>query len=344
MFDVVHPAHVHFFRHLIGELNARGDATLVIARDKDVTLRLLERFRIPAVVVGRAPTRAGGRGRLAIELAERDVTLVRAAREFQPDVVLTRNPAGVQAARVVGVPGVFDTDDGKAVGLHFHAARPFASWITTPDCLRDDYGPKHLRYPSYKALAFLHPARFEPDPLVLGELGVAPGEPYAIVRFVALAASHDRRERGLSTGARRELVARLARHGRVFVSSESPLPCDLAPFELPITPDRLHDALAWASLCVTDGQSIAGEAAVLGVPSVRASSFARRLDVFRDLHDRYQLVWEYDAGEERAFFAQVEALAAVPQRERWIDARRRLLTDKCDLTSWMLDALDQWAA
>lgn len=335
LFDVVHPAHVHFSRYLIADLEARGDEARVVARPKDVTTTLLDHYGIPYVTVGRA--NGNGLFGLATELARRDWALFRIAREFRPDVIVTRNPAGVQAARLARVPGVFDTDDGREVGIHFRAALPFAHVVTTPDCIPDDYGPKHVKYPSYKALAFLHPSRFTPDPSIVDELGVTRDERYFVVRFVAFGASHDRGASGLASAAKRELVARLQRHGRVFLSGETSLPPDLEPLALPTAPHRLHDVLAFAALCVTDGQSMAGEAAVLGVPSIRLASSSGRLAVYRELSTRYGLVFEFRPGQEEQFMAKVDELASDTDGSRWHDRRSRLLEDKCDLTSWLLD-------
>jgi predicted glycosyltransferase len=50
MVDIGHPAHVHFFRNAIRELEKRGHSVKVTARDKDVALRLLEAYGIPYVV------------------------------------------------------------------------------------------------------------------------------------------------------------------------------------------------------------------------------------------------------------------------------------------------------
>ena len=119
MIDVVHPAHVHFYRNLWSELVARGDEVLVVSRDKDVTLALLDHFGIEHVPVGRAGRRSiVGHG---LELAHRDLALIRLGRRFRPDIVLTRNPAGVRAARILRVPGVFDTEPGTAARLHWRA-------------------------------------------------------------------------------------------------------------------------------------------------------------------------------------------------------------------------------
>lgn len=337
LFDVVHPAHVHFSRHLITELEGAGHETIVVARKKDVTTDLLVAYEIPHVTVGTAPR--PGLVSLGGELLRRDRALWRIIRRRHADVVVTRNPSGVQAARLAGVRGVFDTDDGSAVGVHFRAAAPFAHVITTPDCIREHYGRKHVTYPSYKALAFLHPNRFTPDPAVLGELGVQASESYSIVRFVAFGASHDARQAGLPTDAKRTVIDRLRGHGPVFVTSEVPLPADLEPFALPVAPHRLHDALAFATLCVTDGQSMAGEAAALGVPSVRYSSFSGSLAVFREMQERYGLVFEFRPGNDAAFLRAVDELAACTDRSVWAERRAQLLADKCDLTAWYADFL-----
>ncbi len=337
LFDIVHPAHVHFYRHLIAELERAGHDTLVVSRDTDVTGDLLDSYGIPHVVV-RGAGRAG-RGALAVELARRDAALVRLGRSFRPDVVLTRNPSGVHAARFLRASGVFDTDDGREVGLHFRLAEPFAHVITSPDCLGEDYGPKHAPYPSLKPLAFLHPNRFEPDPAIRAELGVGPADRYFILRLVAFASSHDLTDVGLGSSAVRSLVDQLERHGRVFVTSERPVEPYLTDRLAPIGPHRMHDALAFANLCVTDGQSMAGEAAVLGVPSIRYNSTSGRVAVFRELRDRYGLLTEFLPGDDSAFLAAAERFAAdgvgpVGQR-----GRDQLLEDKCDLTTWMADRL-----
>src|SRR5262245_36429308 len=138
LFDVVHPAHVHFFKHVMTALSGRGHEIRIVARDKDVTNALLDRLGFEYETVGRAAKKglfAQGR-----ELLQRDVALARVARRFSPDLIVTRNPAGAQVGRALGIRSVFDTDDGRAAGLHFWSAAPFAHVITTPDCTDEDYG------------------------------------------------------------------------------------------------------------------------------------------------------------------------------------------------------------
>lgn len=340
LFDMVHPAHVHFYRHIIAGLRAAGHDTLVVARDRDVLLDLLTAFGLPYVVGSRvAPKR-----RLAQlgELLQRDWRIWRAGRRFGAQVVCGRSPAGMQAARLLGAVGVFDSDDGPAAGLHWRLGAGPAHWITTPACQRGRFGAKHVTYPGYKQSAYLHPDHFRADPAVLGELGLAPGETFFLVRFVAMAASHDLGEGGLPLAAREALLERLARRGRLFLSHEGPLPERWAAYRCPLPPQRLHHALAFATLQVGDSQTMAAEAAFLGTPSLRASTFQGRLDYLEELEHRYQLTWSCHPSQAQTLLDRLEqVLAQADPRAALLPGRERLLAETVNVADWYCRFLEQ---
>ena len=331
--DIVHPAHVHFYKHIIWELQRQGVATTIVARDKDVTCQLLDNYGFSYRRVGKS-----GKKNLfwqAEELVTRDLALAKIARTTGARVILTRNPAGVQVARLLRLRGIFDTDDGPAAGLHYRAAAPFAHAVTTPDCMRANLGKKQVRYPGYKQTAYLHPNHFRPNPGVLAHLGVAPGERYFVVRFVAMVASHDGGESGLPQATREEVVKRLLRLGKVFISSEGPLPTEFAQHRFAPPPELLHDALAYASLLVGDSQTMAAEAAVLGTPNLRVSSWKGRLDYLDELENSYGITESFLPREQARFFDRLETYAQHPDPRALIrEGHRRMLADKCDVAEW----------
>jgi uncharacterized protein len=339
LFDIVHPAHVHFFKHMLTGLAKRGHQTCIVAREKDVTTALLDRLGFPYESVGRSAKKSiFGMGR---ELLHRDLALAKVARRFEPNMIVTRNPAGAQTGRLLNIPAIFDTDDGKAAGIHFWAAAPFAHVITTPDCNQESYGRRHVKYPGYKQTAYLHPNHFTPDRSVLQQLGVAPGERYFIVRFVAMVASHDLGEGGLPAAAKRELIDKLRARGRVFLSSEDKLPEDLQALKFPLPPDKLHDALAFADLLVGDSQTVAAEAAVLGTPSLRVSSWTGRLAYLTELEERYGLTFAYHPQQADRLLAHVDRWLAEPSlRQTLAPQHARLLADKVDVAQWFVDYLE----
>lgn len=336
LFDIVHPAHVHFFKHMIRELERRGHLIRIIARNKDVTTALLDRLGFRYLAVGHP--RSGRIGQLR-ELMHRDRVLVREIRQHGIDVVVTRNPTGVHAARFARAFGIFDTDDGWAAGVHFAAARPFAHVITSPDCLRGDWGTRHVKYRGYKQLAYLHPDHFTPDASVLTELGIERDEPFFLVRFVSMAASHDHGEMGISMELKRELVKRLVPRGRVIISSETAIGDDLRQFAYRGPPDRILDLMAFARLVVGDSQTMAAEAAVLGTPSVRLSTFAGRLDYLEELERTYGLTYGYHPRNSADFFMKLDELISLG-RECIADGHRRMLQDKVNVATWYTDFIE----
>jgi predicted glycosyltransferase len=340
LFDIAHPAHVHFFRHMIPELKHRGHATSILSRDKDVTTRLLDAFGMEHTPVGR-PSRRGRPGQL-MELVSRNLALVRHGRRFKADVVVTRNPAGVQAARLLGATGIFDTDDGYSAGVHFRAALPFAHYITSPDCLAEDLGPRHVKYAGYKQSAYLHPDHYTPDPGILAELGLGQSDRYFVVRFVALLASHDKGEAGMPMALKRDAIAFLERHGRVFVSSESELPAEWKHLEFRLQPHRAHDLLAFATLVLGDSASMPIEAAVLGTPALHVSSYTGRLRPLNELEHRYGLAWSYEPTHSAPLMAKLKELVSQPHPRHSVAAgHARMLAEKINVADWFCDFIER---
>ena len=338
LFDIVHPAHVHFFKHMIRGLDKLGHQTAIIARDKDVTLNLLDLYNFDYETVGFSG--AKNRFRQLQELVLRDATIIRLAMKFKPDIILTRNPAGVQAARLIGAFGIFDTDDGRAAGIHFKAAAPFAHVITTPDSLTEDYGKKHVKYPGYKQTAYLHPDHFSPNPEVLDMLGVKKGEIFFIVRFVDMVASHDTNESGLSLTVKSEIIKRLKVHGRVFISSEGQLPDKWADMRFPVPPHLMHDAMAYANLIIGDSQTMAAEAAVLGTPSLRVSTFSGRLGYLNELENRYGITMSYHPNDARLLLEKLDELLHDSEKLKTMKKmHERMIKDKCNVADWFINYL-----
>jgi hypothetical protein len=322
LFDIVHPAHAHFYRHLYARLVREGAECRVLARNKEVTLQLLDDFGIPYETHGRPRRWRIGQ---AQELAARDLRLYRMGRRFRPDFVLARNPAGMHAARALGATGIFDTDDGRAAGLVFRLAAPVAHVITTPECISEDFGPKHIRYPGYKALAFLHPDEFQPDPEVRQRLGVG-DERFGIVRLTAMDSAHDRNQQGVPRRLARELIGRL--------------PEEWAHLGFPIAPRYMLDAMAAASIVVGDSGSMIAEAAMLGTPAVFLGSFAHKRTYLVDLETTWGLTRVFLPDEDEEMLATVAEIVDDPETPaKWQERRARMLAHAVDVSTWYYDLL-----
>ena len=84
-------------------------------------------------------------------------------------------------------------------------------------------------------------------------------------------------------------------------------------------------------------QTMATEAAVLGVPAVRCNSFVGKNDMgnFRELEERYKLIFNYST-PEAAVAKSVELIKTPGLKAAWEDKRRRLLRGKIDVTAFMV--------
>ena len=99
--------------------------------------------------------------------------------------------------------------------------------------------------------------------------------------------------------------------------------------------------LAAADLVVGDSQTVTAEAALLGTPAVRASSFTGRLEYLRELEERYQLLRSFRPDDEDAIRAAVLELADDPEvGATWQARRATMLAEQVDVTAWYLDLVD----
>ena len=331
LIDLQHPAELHVFKHLAALLRGAGHAVLFTGRDKDILADLARALGEPVRMFGRA-----GKGalRLGLELLYRQFHLVRVIREFRPDLILAVGGAFVSLpGRLLGVPVhvFYDTEHARVANM---LAYPFAAGIHVPDCYNRPIGQPHDAYPGYHALAYLHPSRFRPDPAVPAALGLAPGEPYAVVRYVAWEAGHDIGLRGISARMRVEAVQRLALTGRVFVSAEGRLPEALEPYRCPVPVERMHDLLAFAGLTFGESATMASEGAVLGVPGVYVDPVGRGYT--DDLERRYGLVRNFHPDRAAAAVDAAAALFAAADPGHWQTCRQRMLSEKIDVTAHML--------
>lgn len=335
--DVLHPGHVHFFRHAIEEMTAGGDEVLVTARRKEVAVDLLEAFDIPHIVLSDQATGTIG---LSTEWASRTARLASTARRFSPDVLL--GIMGVSIApvgRLLRKPALvfYDTEVATQTNRFVY---PMASAVITPDCYKARVRGAHITYAGYHELAYLHPNRFTPSIDKLEAFGLSPEERFAVVRFVSWESSHDRGEVALDTAQKITLVERLQRYGRVVISSEGRLPARLESLRLAGPVEDVHHVLAYATTTVGESSTMASESAVLGTPAVHVAQTSR--GYVDDLERRYGLIEHFQPARFDTALAAAEEAMSHPDPERAERARSLMLQDKIDVSSWMIDYLEEF--
>ncbi|WP_122088977.1 DUF354 domain-containing protein [Halalkalicoccus subterraneus] len=329
---IQHPAHVHFYRHAIRELEDDHEVSIVV-RDSEVATDLLDAYGFEYDVIGRS---ASGIRLLAAQ-GLYEARMLRHARDFRPDVMTAIGGSAVaHVARAVGAKSVVFTDTEHAT-LTNRLMAPFADEIWTPECFHEDFGEKQVRYPGYHELAYLHPDRFTPDESIRGEVGVASDEPFVVLRLVSWEASHDAGAGGIDDVG--DVVDRLEATGAtVLITAEGDLPERVRDRQVDIEPHRMHDLLAEASLFVGEGATMAAESAVLGTPAVYVNTL--RMGYTDELEARYGLLFNRQgAFRHRMAIETAEAVLSGEIDRDWDAARERLLAEKVDTTTVITEAL-----
>jgi predicted glycosyltransferase len=337
LIDLKHPADVLLFRDVAHLLMQRGHRVLLTSRQKDETVDLLDGLGMRHRCISIMGSGVAGMGG---ELLQRVARLYAVAREFQPDVLAAR--AGVCVAwvgKLLNLPTV-DVEDTEFAWLQIALSTPLASVVCTGLGYRRRFPGKELSFRAPPQLAYTHPSRFRPDPNVLRYRGLDPQEPYILIRLKAWRAMHDLGTEGPQTREVVSLVGQLHDCGRPVISTERPLPAELARYVTSVPPEDGLSLLAFARIYVGEGSSMAAEAACLGTPAVFISPRSRRgyLDAMERLYGHVTTV---QAPWQALAVARKWLRYGDPQAEG-ADARRRLLADCEDPAPFLADVIERY--
>ena len=335
LIDINHPAHVHLFKHLIRELESSGNEVMVTAKNVKSITSLLRNYSIPYQTVGN----------------KKDGLLWKYITEFfhvlqvLKIVLIKRIDYGIGVSMVLPVVSKLTRmksfsldDDDLVITPVFGKFVSLADVIITPASLAyEDRGPNRICHNSFHELAYLHPNRFLPDPAILTEVGVKTGEAFFILRFNAFKAHHDGGALGLSLEQKLSLVDRLKPYGKIFITTERDIEPDLKQFQLPVSPEKIHSLMYYATLFIGDSQTMISEAALLGTPSIKLNSFAGRLSVPNEIEHRYSLCYSFLPADFDRMQLEIKKLLDTPDlKKEWSRRKAIMLADKIDLTSFLM--------
>ena len=265
LIDLNHPAHIHYFKNFIWQMEAKGHVFCLVARDKEVLQILLKEYNFEFVNRGK-----GGKGLVGklFYILKGDYIIWKAAKKFKPDIFLSfASTYAAHVSKIFGKPHIA-LDDTEHAKFELMMYVPFTDSVLNPFCFRKKLGPKQIFFNSFIELLYINKNYFRPNKKVLELLGVKENEKYALIRFVSWDASHDINQKGLTVENKIDLVELLSKDMKVYISSEGKIPPEIKKYELLVPPQLLHDVLYFATLYIGEGATTASEAALLGTPSI----------------------------------------------------------------------------
>lgn len=333
LIDIGHPAHVHLFRNFAHIMLGKGHNVFFTCRDKEFEIALLKSNGFHYKSFGKKFKSTIGKvlGLLIFDFKEYLTGL-----KFKPDIILSHgSPYAAHASKLLGVPHISfeDTYNFEQIRLY----EPFTDVIFTGDYEHPKVSKKEIRIPTYHELAYLSPTQFSPNAAILNDLGIATGEQYTVVRFVSWAASHDKGHQGISYKTKVDAVKTFLKYGKVFISAEGILPKELEKYRLPVSPDKIFDVLAYATMVWGESSTMSEEAAILGVPSVYFNNDSTFYT--QHLEKEFQLVFNLSESQEdqkNGILLGEDILTDKYPKEKWVKQRRRMLKSRIELTNFLV--------
>ncbi len=341
IFDCHHPKHFLTLRQLARRCQENGIHVIWTLRNKDVLVDLVKKTEERLYVLTDSQK---GLLRLLGELIVYDIKLVKIAINHPPSVLMGNSISIAHAGKILGVPSILiNDDDAKANPQYPYLGYPLATRIITPECIPENYGKRHRKYPGFHELAYLHPNIFKPDPSIRKDLKVSFQDRIFLIRSVALRASHDIGAKGLSEELIDEIINVLGPKGIVFISSESELAEKYKPYQLPTPSYCMHHVLAACDLVIGDSQTMAAEAAVLGIPSIRINTFVNKISYLNELEYRYDLTYGFNPHQTHQIFSKINSLLSIDNLSVvWAEKRKKMLREKIDPTDIFWSELCQF--
>ncbi len=340
LIDIAHPAHVHLLRNTIDDLRSRGNKVIVTVKDIPSAISLLDRFQIPYIYTGGKSDSLVGKSFLQLIQYFKILGIVLKEKidlGFSSSITVAHVSIFTKMKCVI-----LDDDDDVVEPLFVRYAHPFANAVLSPDCVQRAIKTA-IKYPGYHELAYLHPKRFVPDEKVLDEAGVSLGETFFVLRFNSFKAHHDVGVRGLSNEDKLKLISKLSTKGKVFITTERKIDAEFEPYQLKVSPEKIHSLLYYATLFISDSQTMTTEASILGTPSIRCNSFVGMLSVFEELEHTYGLTFGFKPENSESMFEKIDALLKQEDLKTEFHNRKKvLLSDKIDVTAFFLWFIDNF--
>ena len=331
LFDINHPAHVHYSKNLIKKLIDNDHQVIITARNRDPIFKLLQKENLNYINRGKGSKKLLGK---LLYFLKGDYELLKIAVKENPDLfVAFMSPYAPQVSKMLGKPCIL-FDDTEHASLHQYTTYPFCDVILTPSCYRKELGKKHFRFNSYLELAYLHPSVFMSDMNIRDKLNIMDDKKLYFLRFVDWQAHHDIGHSGLTLENKRQIVNKLNKLGHVIISSERELPKDLKKYQYNIHPSEVHHVLSQANLFIGESATMASEAAVLGTPAIYIDNVGRGYT--DEEENKYSLVYNFSESlEDQARVIDKAVELASHPKDMFIKSRKKLLEDMINLTEFM---------
>jgi predicted glycosyltransferase len=334
--DIGHPAHVHFFKNFIWEMEKHGHKVFVTGYDKDNSVALLKLYNIPFTLTVKYGKNMASKMYQNSKLALFFRKFIKKNKIDYAVGIGCYHLAWASLGTRCKCFVFSDTEHARAIN---NLSRFACTNLITPTCYLRDEGSKQIRYAGYHELAYLHPNWFKPDSSILDEICLGKNDKYVIVRFVSWQASHDIGQKGFSLKDKIALVKEIEKYAVPLITSEGEIPSELQKYQIKIPLNRIHDAMYYAAMYIGEGATMASEAAIMGTPSIFIHEMAGVLGTTIDQEKYGLLINQRKFNINRVIDEMNKCFENKSERAKNL---KKMLNNKIDVTRFMIHFIENY--
>ena len=336
LFHLGHPAHFHLFKNVIKSLKGNRHKIYVLIKNKDVLENLLLKSKIDYINI--LPNgRRNNKFFILLGFIVQTIKLYFFCFKTFPKLLIGTSVSVPIISKFFPADSInVNEDDAEVVPLYSALSYPFSDIILAPtSCSVGKWENKKINIHSYHELAYLHPNTFQPS-IETARKYVNTSKDYFIIRFAKLNAHHDYGINGISNEIALKVVDLLRPNGNIYITSERSLSNKLEQHRIKINPVDMHHVMAFASIYIGDSQTMAAEAAVLGVPFIRFNDFVGRISYLDELENKYKLGYGISTDKVEELYGKIEELLNMPNKtEEFLKRRNIMLSEKIDYAAFL---------
>jgi predicted glycosyltransferase len=259
LIDINHPAHVHYFKNFIKEIQTKNFEVIVTNRDLPIINTLLDSYGIDHIIRNKRPIKSA-RWKSMLYLLGMIRSVLKVSLKVKPDFYIGfASPACAINSFIFRKPGII-IDDTEHNHFNHKIYSTFCTDILTPFYFEKEINNKQIRFNAFVEQFYLNSKYF------IKNKRIDQSDPYCLVRFISFDAWHDI---GISKNQdieiKKELIYELSKRIKVYVSSENDNDRTFEQYKLNTHPNEMHQIIANAQFVISEGATIACEAGILGV-------------------------------------------------------------------------------
>jgi len=331
-FDINHPAHYLLFRNVILNSHKLGFEPLIFIQEKDRLIDLIQEDNLKGYVrINKKTTLSRA------SLLPKDIIQIRHLMKKE-NVIANfgkMSIVGSWAARSLNRRSIVLDDTDTAPEQIFLFRWP-ATEIWCPQGYKKKLGAKQKFFNGIFPLVYLHPSVFKPDKSIPESLGLLERGKPIIIRLIEYQAGHDWKYRNKKENIY-HIIKELDKDYDILLSIEGQkCPEKLKKYCKSFRASDYHHILAHSKLYIGSGASTAGEAAVLGVPTIYTNElkpfyinmFEEKYGIIKAMHFK------------KLSFNSINSILKEPEA-KWSGIRKRILDDFIEMPKFIQNLVER---